>query len=565
VANRFFSIPPVYLLNPHSSVYQSYIALDNATSVLIVNYCQMRIFFLILGLLISGSALLNAQNGRLEQLETEMLAASGPQRVEKLILLATTCIEIGQYDKAIDWAEEADDFSKRIRVPELRARALNLEGKAMVLAGKRKAAGRFDQSNDLLHRGNSPNKNLMLDNLEQLKKIYLKAGDTKDLAEVELQIGRLKGAVVATLPPAAPTPAPPSAAMPSPVTKDELRTELRALKFDLNAGNKIFAEKQAKILEESRQLQAQLAQKEEEISAMSEAQMKSNMMLMQQRFLLDSLSFQANLDSLAIDNWNLALREAESTRNFYFAAMAILFLLAGGSAYSYFRARQNARVLGEKNKIIREEQQRSENLLLNILPALVADELKASGRTNARFFDDASVLFADFVGFSKIAEQLSPQQLVNDLDTCFQAFDQIIAKFGLEKIKTIGDAYMCAGGLGESGGSQMRDMVGAALDMQRWLAEWNDARDQQGKPRYDARIGIHRGPVVAGVVGSKKFAFDIWGDTVNIAARVEQAGESGKINISGEAYEHIREYFPCSYRGKITAKHKGEIDMYFVN
>jgi class 3 adenylate cyclase len=244
--------------------------------------------------------------------------------------------------------------------------------------------------------------------------------------------------------------------------------------------------------------------------------------------------------------------------------MAVLLLLAGGSTYSFVKARQNTRILEEKNKIIREEQQRSESLLLNILPALVADELKKQGRTHARYFEDVSVLFADFVGFSKIAELLTPQQLVTELDTCFQAFDAIIAQFGLEKIKTIGDAYMCAGGLPDGGGSQLRDMVDAAKAMQAWLEEWNGARQKAGKPRFDARIGIHNGPVVAGVVGSKKFAFDIWGDTVNIAARVEQAGEGGKINISGHVHAVVREYFPCTYRGKIAVKNKGEIDMYYV-
>ncbi|MBK8194784.1 MAG: adenylate/guanylate cyclase domain-containing protein [Lewinellaceae bacterium] len=297
---------------------------------------------------------------------------------------------------------------------------------------------------------------------------------------------------------------------------------------------------------------------------MTEEQMKTSMLLMQQRFMLDSVVYTARLDSLSVANWNLALREAETSQKFFIAAIAALLILAGGSLFSFVRARQHARVMEEKNVTIREEQQRSENLLLNILPSLVAEELKKKGHTNARYFEDVSVLFADFIGFSKIAEQLKPEQLVTELDTAFRAFDEIIAKYNLEKIKTIGDAYMCAGGLPNGGGSQMRDMVNAALDMQKWLAVWNSGRQAEGLPRFDARIGIHRGPVVAGVVGSKKFAFDIWGDTVNIAARVEQAGEGGKINISGPAYEAIKNKIPCEYRGKIAAKNKGEIDMYFV-
>ena len=307
-----------------------------------------------------------------------------------------------------------------------------------------------------------------------------------------------------------------------------------------------------------------LPPKNAELENLTEEQMKARMVMMQQKLMLDSVSYTRGMDSLAVSNANLALREADSNRKFNYAAIGVLLLLAGGSTFSFFRARQNAHILAEKNKTIKEEQLRSDTLLLNILPTLVADELKKQGRTKARYFEDVGVLFADFVGFSKIAEVLSPQQLVSELDTCFQKFDEIIAKHGLEKIKTIGDAYMCAGGLPDGGGSQLIDIVSAAKEMQTWLKGWNQDREKMGLPRFDARIGIHRGPVVAGVVGSKKFAFDIWGDTVNIAARVEQAGEGGRINVSGEVFQNIKETYPCHYRGKIAAKNKGEIDMYYV-
>lgn len=300
------------------------------------------------------------------------------------------------------------------------------------------------------------------------------------------------------------------------------------------------------------------------IDQMSENQLKAALLIAEHSNKLDSLKYELALDSLNVANTELALRESESKRNFYLAAMVAMFFLIGAIVFVYIRARQTARLLRDKNKIIRTEQKRSEDLLLNILPALVAEELKKQGSTNARYFDDVSVLFADFVGFSKIAEQLSPQELVNELDTCFKAFDDIIARHKLEKIKTIGDAYMAAGGLPDGGGSQLRDMVNASLEMQAWLSEWNMERAKRKLPVFEARIGIHRGPVVAGVVGSKKFAFDIWGDTVNIAARIEAAGVGGKINISGAVYEAIKQNFPCEYRGKIPAKNKGEIDMYFV-
>lgn len=524
-----------------------------------------RLFLpLVLGLYLTPAF---AQNDRISQLENEMRAASGTARADKLIALADANMEAGDYKKALEWAEEAESFAKNIRQPELRALALNRQGKALLvvekrgLFGKKRPAPRFEESFEILRSSHSGNRALMRDNLENLRQLASKAGRDKDVALIEGQIAVLDngGAI-----PAAPiAPAIPEA----PVTKQEFRQafeEMNKKILEQQSSHSNSTKERETLLREREQMVAKLAEQEAAIDKMTEEQTKYALMLMQQRYVLDSMSFRSSLDSLAVSNWNLAVKEAESSRNMSYAITAALALLFFGSLYSFVRARQNAKILEEKNKIIRAEQERSENLLLNILPSLVADELKKQGRTSARYYEDVSVLFADFVGFSKITELLTPQQLVSELDTCFQAFDQIIAKYDLEKIKTIGDAYMCAGGLPNGGGSQLRDMVSAARDMQAWLTEWNGERDKVGLPCFIARIGIHRGPVVAGVVGSKKFAFDIWGDTVNIAARIEQAGEGGKINISGEAYEVIKPYFACHYRGKIAAKNKGEIDMYFV-
>ena len=507
---------------------------------------------ILLILFLSQMLCAHAQSAKIQALEDQLRPAFGPGRVSLYIALADACMEEGQFDKAADWAEEGADFARKIKQSDLRAVALNRQGKAMMLGGKRKAAGRFEASLDILRENGNTNKTLVLDNLQSLRRLAERSGKAKDIAVIDDQIAVLEGRT-------------PGAPANAPVTKTELRNELVALQQQLaNAGDG-FKNDQVKMMQESKELQAQLAAKEAAMEQMSEEQMKSSMLLMQQRLMLDSLVFRAGIDSLEKSNATLALSEAKSSRKFYIAAMIALLLLAGGSLFSFVRARTHAKVLEEKNKIIREEQQRSESLLLNILPSLVAEELKKKGHTNARLFEDVSVLFADFVGFSKIAELLTPQELVSELDTCFRAFDQIIANYNLEKIKTIGDCYMCAGGLPNGGGAQLSDMVRAARDMQKWLHTWNTERIKTGKPRFEARIGIHRGPVVAGVVGSKKFAFDIWGDTVNIAARIEQAGEGGKINISGEAYELIRHSFPCTYRGKIAAKNKGEIDMYFVD
>ena len=497
----------------------------------------------------SASSLL-AQADKIRQLEEQLRGAEAAERIDLLIALADAHLYAGEYGKAIENADKAGDLATKLKMPELRANALNREGKAMMFSGKRKAAGQFELSLKILRDNRSANKTLALDNLDNLRTLAQRAGRDKEMQVLDEQIARLRNGG--------------SIAGPAAETRQEIQIELSTTQKQLAENQSKFRESEAKLLQESQALQAQLAAQKAELDQMTQEQMKTAMLVMQQRVLLDSVYFSRGMDSLAVSNANLALREAESNRNFNYAIMGVLLLLAGGATFSFVRARMNTRVLEEKNKTIREEQQRSENLLLNILPSLVADELKKKGKTQARYFEDVSVLFADFVGFSQIAEQVTPQQLVSELDTCFQKFDDIIAKYELEKIKTIGDAYMCAGGVPDGGGAQLRDMVAAAIEMQAWLSDWNAGRDKEGLPRFDARIGIHRGPVVAGVVGSKKFAFDIWGDTVNIAARIEQAGEGGRINISGDAHKVVKDFFPCHYRGKISAKNKGEIDMYYV-
>ncbi len=220
-------------------------------------------------------------------------------------------------------------------------------------------------------------------------------------------------------------------------------------------------------------------------------------------------------------------------------------------------------VYRQRNRI-NKEKKRSEELLLNILPEEVAEELKEKGSADAKHFDEVTVMFTDFKGFTQISEKLTPAELVAEIDTCFKAFDNIISKHNIEKIKTIGDAYMCAGGLPLSNKTHAEDVVKAALEIQIFIFDHLQQRKKENKEVFEIRIGIHTGPVVAGIVGVKKFAYDIWGDTVNIASRMESSGEAGKVNISGRTYELVKDKFKCLHRGKIQAKNKGEIDMYFV-
>ena len=208
------------------------------------------------------------------------------------------------------------------------------------------------------------------------------------------------------------------------------------------------------------------------------------------------------------------------------------------------------------------ERKRSDDLLLNILPAEVAEELKKTGNATARQFDNVTVLFTDFVDFTRASEKMSPQELIDELNICFKAFDGIMGKYGIEKIKTIGDAYLAVAGLPVANPEQTENAVKAAMEIRDYI---RNRRKQVGEKTFHVRIGLHTGSVIAGIVGIKKFAYDIWGDTVNMAARMEQHGESGKINVSETTYELIKDKFSCTYRGEIHAKNKGAVKMYFVS
>ena len=217
----------------------------------------------------------------------------------------------------------------------------------------------------------------------------------------------------------------------------------------------------------------------------------------------------------------------------------------------------------QRNKI-KKGKKMSDELLLNILPSSIAEELKSKGNAESKLIDDVTVLFTDFKGFTQLSEQFTPQELVAEINECFSAFDQIMTKHNVEKIKTIGDSYMAAGGLPTSNKTHAQDVIHAALEIQQFMAGYKKAREEAGKLFFEIRIGIHSGPVVAGIVGIRKFAYDIWGDTVNTASRMESSGEVGKVNVSESTYNLTQDVFSFTYRGKIEAKGKGEISMYFA-
>lgn len=228
---------------------------------------------------------------------------------------------------------------------------------------------------------------------------------------------------------------------------------------------------------------------------------------------------------------------------------------------------RNANCFEELNLLyaqINSEKRNSEQLLLNVLPANIADELKRTGKVKPVHYESASVIFTDFKNFTKLSEYLTPQELVDELDYCFSSFDMIIDAHNLEKLKTIGDSYMCVGGIPTPNQTHAIDAILAALQIQAFM-QWRKLEKQQNnQPYWEIRIGIHSGPLLAGTIGHKKFAYDVWGDTVNIASRMESSGLPGCINISQATYELAKDFFECEYRGKINAKNKGEVDMYLV-
>ncbi len=236
--------------------------------------------------------------------------------------------------------------------------------------------------------------------------------------------------------------------------------------------------------------------------------------------------------------------------------LIVVFLFA----YGLFR---RYRFIKSTSEIIAREKARSDTLLRNILPEETAEELKQRGKVSAKRFESVSVLFADFEGFTNHSENMSPEDVVKTIDYYFSEFDRIVESYGLEKIKTMGDCYMCAGGLPFPSEDHALRMVQAAIDFKRFVQNVKSERSSC-TTRFDIRIGINTGPVVAGVVGTKKFAYDIWGDTVNIASRMESSSLPGRINLSENTFHLVREQISCEFRGMIQVKSKGMMKMYFV-
>jgi len=338
------------------------------------------------------------------------------------------------------------------------------------------------------------------------------------------------------------------------------RSEAARAKTELEIKKRELSETQTKI-DSAKKL---LGETEEMLMS---SEMRNKRIAERLQFQEDSVKIlkkEQEVQDLLLKKSELELDAQKAKNNLYIIVAAISLSLLTVIGLLFFARQKTLRELEEKNKIINEEKRRSDELLLNILPEEVMHELKAHGKTTAKNYSKATVLFADIKDFTTISEQLSPDDLIEGLDAYFERFDKVIEKYDIEKIKTIGDAYVCAGGVPTKSEGNPHLVVQAALDFMYEIDKLRRERTAQGKIPFEFRIGIHTGQLVAGVIGIRKFAYDIWGDTVNMAARMQQSSEAGKINISGATYELVKDKFACIYRGKVEAKNKGEIDMYFV-
>lgn len=286
---------------------------------------------------------------------------------------------------------------------------------------------------------------------------------------------------------------------------------------------------------------------------------------------LDSLTTEQIRSQLNISNLELdkekhlkELQAAEYRRNFLLFTILLVVVVMMFVVLGYSRKKKTNQTLRNKNYQIVKEKAKSDELLLNILPITIADQLKINGKTIPRKHEMATIMFTDFKGFTKFSESRTPEDLVKVIDYYFSNFDLIISKYKIEKIKTIGDAYLCVSGIPEDNPNQIEDMINCAKELQAFVKKSHDHDETIALSALSMRIGIHCGPLVAGVVGTQKFVYDVWGDAVNIAARMEQSGLPGEINVSEQIYNEAKGKFNFEFRGEVEAKNKGILKMYFV-
>lgn len=552
-----------------------------------------------------------AQNELITGLEKELAALEGIPFCETAILLSDLYFEEKDFAKAAEYAETAYQSADQIGRKDYMATALNKQAKAnlknkQLKKGERLASlKQLAKSLELMTTYEIDNVELESDNIESLINVgkeFIGEIDKSDVEELlVVTLDSIKHDLATMPKPKVRIGKPEEEISNQPVPEHILHKRQQQLDYQ----QKIMVMNLEKMENEMKKTKAVSQPSEETVAAiedfaffpklkeqwmplkeelektferesqrikkMDEQEAREELLLAEYKYKYDSLSYVHSVDSINLEKKEIALRQQEAEAARQKTQQSLMMVGSGGSVilsllflFGFIQQRKNNRLLQQKNGEIQHEQERSQELLLNILPAEVANELKEYGAAKAHRYDEVTVLFSDFQNFSRIAETLSPEKLIQELDYCFKAFDRIIEKNKLEKIKTIGDAYLCAGGVPSPHADHAIRTINAALEMQQFLERWKKEKKGKGEVFFEARIGIHTGPIIAGVVGVKKFAYDIWGDTVNIASRMESSGQVGKVNISENTYQLVKDKFNFEERGKMAIKNKGEINMYFV-
>lgn len=552
-----------------------------------------------------------AQTDPVYLLEKQLAASNDSVYFQTAIALSDAYVQAEKYEKAARVAGDAFAVAARMHRKDLMAIARNREAKAIVKNRKANkldrlaALAKFGESLELLSSSKVENDDLERDNINNLQESGEKMAHQFDRSEVQKVITVAVDSVkkeLAAIPQVfirqnTATGAPEQvfggnldyikekqAALQQKIMEMNLARMENEMKRSRSASShaasgmsaldelKVLPDLKERWMPVKAEIEKQFAIELSEVEKMDDTEAKEKLLLAEYKSKYDSLAYLHILDSINLEKKELALRQQEAEARQEQTQKSLMMMGSGSTLilaflflFGFLNQKKTNKLLSLKNEKILHEQARSEELLLNILPAKVAQELKQFGTARAHRYETATVIFSDFQNFTGIAEELAPEKLIADLDYCFKAFDRITEKYQLEKIKTIGDAYLCAGGVPSPDPEHASRAVQAALEMQAFLKNWKQEKIANGERYFQARIGIHSGPVIAGVVGVKKFAYDIWGDTVNIAARVESSGEPGRVNISGHTYDLVKHRFKCAHRGKIEAKNKGEIDMYFID
>ena len=502
-------------------------------------------------------------------------STSKSERMGLAYQIAQKALTGSNYTKASDFAQRANQMAIEIGDKRKEADAAYLSANAEFLRRNyRESASRFNQAWNAAR--NYGLRDVALNSTEKLQEIALKQNDFKEALKWSRETvnylkdnggggGRDGGDAQRRLE---------NRLAAAEADNRKLRESLAAATGQTQLLENTY---QNQIKDVQSKTQQELSQKEAAISQISQEKQRADSLVRTKGRLVDYLTKDQMADSIVrvglereyqvqkrrTAEAELAQKKSQYFNNLLALAGSFVLLLALIFYYRYRSKRRSVDVLAQKNQVIEAEQKRSNNLLLNILPPAIAEELKTRNKVAARKYEQATVMFVDFKGFTNLSELLSPELLVEELDYCFSNFDNIISRYRVEKIKTIGDAYMCASGLSDMNTSPS-DMVRAALEIQDFMLAMKAERMSRAMPFFEARVGIHVGPVVAGVVGAKKFAYDIWGDTVNVAARMEEACDPGKVNVSEDAYWLAKYEFEWQSRGKVAAKNKGTMDMYYV-